>query len=91
MSFPRALIQRERQTAVSRIWTQVIESISDDDNRYAISASELTLIFIQHPTILTDIQHSTTLTDSQHATVLIDIQHPTILIDIQLSMVLIDI
>ena len=34
-----ALVQREKQTASSRIWTRVTDSIYSDDNRYAKHAS----------------------------------------------------
>ena len=35
MHFPKALAQSEIQTASTRIWTQVTDSISYDDNHYA--------------------------------------------------------
>ena len=39
MSFSRALVQSEIQTAFSRIWTCIDNSISYDDNSYTKSAS----------------------------------------------------
>ena len=39
MPFPRTLVQYEMLTTISRIWTQVVESISYDDNNYAKCAS----------------------------------------------------
>ena len=35
MPFQRVLVWSETQTVLSRIWTQVVDSISNDDNRYA--------------------------------------------------------
>ena len=35
MPFPKAWVQSETQTAFSRIWTRVNDSISYGDNRYA--------------------------------------------------------
>ena len=35
MFFLRALARRETQTASSRFWTRVTDSISNDDNHYA--------------------------------------------------------
>ena len=32
--FPKGLTQREMQTASSRIWTQIADSIFYDDNNY---------------------------------------------------------
>ena len=39
MPFPRALVQREIQIALSRIWTQFTNSISYDNNHYIKSTS----------------------------------------------------
>ena len=39
MPVPRALVWSEMQTTLSRIWTQVINSISYDDNFHTKSTS----------------------------------------------------
>ena len=39
MAFSEALTQNETQTASPRIWTQIADSISYDDNRYTKWAS----------------------------------------------------
>ena len=41
MLFPKALAWSERQTALSRIWTRVTDSISYDDTGYAKAIPEL--------------------------------------------------
>ena len=41
MPFPKALVRREMQTASSRVWTRVADSISNNDNifpKYAYRA-----------------------------------------------------
>ena len=38
MFFPRVLARRETRTAASKIWIEVIDSLSYDDNHYAKSA-----------------------------------------------------
>ena len=40
MLFPRVLTQSEKQTASSRIWNHVANSIPYDDNRFSKSVSK---------------------------------------------------
>ena len=54
MPFWRALVQNETQTATSRIWTQVIDSIYYKDNQYATSASLVANITFTKPMIHID-------------------------------------
>ena len=46
--FPKVLVQYERQTASSRIWTLVTMPISYDDNRYTTICSKM-LVFQRFP------------------------------------------
>ena len=45
MSFPRTLALSEMQTALSRIWTQVVNSISYNDNHYVRHAFKNFAVF----------------------------------------------